>query len=99
MKYQNPTQTEAWRALSTEFIDIENEHISTFFAADPERFKKFSKKFGDLFIDYSKNRLSDATLPLLIELAHECELKAAIEAMFNGEKINHTEKRAVLHIA
>lgn len=99
MKRQNPTQTEAWNTLSTHFIDIEDQPISSYFTGDKKRFEKFSIQFEDILIDYSKNRISDETLPLLIKLANECGLKEAIEAMFKGEKINHTENRAVLHTA
>ena len=99
MKRQNPTQTEAWSMLSTHFIDIEDKQIASYFTEDPKRFENFSIGFEDILIDYSKNRISQDTLPLLIELAKECELGVAIEAMFRGEKINHTEKRAVLHTA
>lgn len=99
MKRQNPTQTEAWSKLSTHFIDIEDTDIPSYFTEDPQRFEKFSIQFENLLVDYSKNRISEETLPLLFELAKECELEEAINAMFNGEKINHTENRAVLHTA
>lgn len=99
MKRQNPTQTEAWSKLSTHFIDIEDTDIPSYFTEDLQRFEKFSIQFENLLVDYSKNRISEETLPLLFELAKECELEEAINAMFNGEKINHTENRAVLHTA
>lgn len=99
MKRQNPTQAEAWSKLSTHFIDIEDTDIPSYFTEDPQRFEKFSIQFENLLVDYSKNRISEETLPLLFELAKECELEEAINAMFNGEKINHTENRAVLHTA
>jgi len=69
------------------------------FAADPDRFKKFSIRFKDLLVDYSKNRITEETLRLLIGLAAETGVKEAIESMFSGEKINTTENRAVLHTA
>jgi glucose-6-phosphate isomerase len=69
------------------------------FAADPERFSKFSLRLGDILIDYSKNRITRETLNLLIALANEAGQKDAIDKMFGGEKINETENRAVLHIA
>lgn len=99
MKRQNPTQAEAWSKLSTHFIDIEDTDIPSYFTEDLQRFEKFSIQFENLLVDYSKNRISEETLPLLFELAKECELEEAINAMFNGEKINHTENRAVLHTA
>jgi len=69
------------------------------FAADPDRFNKFSFKFKDILVDCSKNRITAETLSLLTDLADEAGVKAAIESMFKGEKINTTENRAVLHIA
>jgi glucose-6-phosphate isomerase len=69
------------------------------FAADPKRFEKFSIHFGDILLDYSKNRITAETVPLLLDLAREVGLKDWIEKMFGGEKINSTENRAVLHIA
>ena len=69
------------------------------FNRDPERFKKFSLRFNDILVDYSKNLITEETLQLLLGLAHESGVKAAIDSMFTGEKINGTENRAVLHIA
>src|SRR5690606_7205854 len=69
------------------------------FREDPDRFKKFSITFGDIFFDYSKNRIDDTTKALLLQLARECQLEDAIKAMFAGEAINETENRAVLHTA
>lgn len=69
------------------------------FKNDPQRFNKFSLKFNDILVDYSKNRITEETLSLLLELAKEANLKKSIDAMFGGEKINNTEKRAVLHVA
>lgn len=69
------------------------------FASDPQRFKEFSQKFEDVLVDFSKNIITKDTLKLLLQLAEECGLKAAIEAMYSGAKINATENRAVLHIA
>ena len=69
------------------------------FAADPKRFDKFSLRFGDILLDYSKNRITAETVPLLLDLAREVGLKDWIEKMFRGEKINSTENRAVLHVA
>src|SRR5690606_33635281 len=69
------------------------------FRDDPDRFEKFSLTFGDIFFDYSKNRIDDTTKALLVQLARECQLEDAIRAMFGGEAINETENRAVLHTA
>lgn len=95
----NFTETDAFRYLSDYFPVMEEKQMKDMFAADPDRFKKFSIKFEDLLFDFSKNRIDDKTVSLLIQLAKECQLKEAIEAMFSGEKINETEGRAVLHTA
>lgn len=93
------TTTQAFKYLADHFITINESSIKELFANDPERFDKFSIYLGDILLDYSKNRINEETMALLIQLARECKLKEAIEAMFNGEKINETEKRAVLHTA
>ncbi len=95
----NFTETEAFRYLSDYFPEVAQLEMKQLFKDDPERFKKFSVTFEDILFDFSKNRLDDKTLALLIQLAKECKLKEAIEAMFSGEKINETEGRAVLHTA
>ncbi|WP_224994546.1 glucose-6-phosphate isomerase [Cesiribacter sp. SM1] len=95
----NPTITEAWIKLQEHHDHIKPKHLSALFSADPERFNKFSLRFEDILIDYSKNRITEETMKLLIELARECQLGNAIAAMFSGEKINFTENRSVLHIA
>jgi glucose-6-phosphate isomerase len=95
----NPTITEAWIKLQEHCDHIKPKHLSELFAADPERFNKFSVRFEDILIDYSKNRITEDTIKLLVELARECQLGKAIAAMFSGEKINFTENRSVLHIA
>ena len=74
-------------------------HMRDLFAADPERFVRFSLRLGDLLVDYSKNRITEKTLDLLARLAGEAGLRDWIDAMFSGEKINRTENRAVLHVA
>jgi glucose-6-phosphate isomerase len=76
-----------------------NLHMRDLFAADPNRFDRFSLRLGDLLVDYSKNRIMEKTLDLLVRLAREAGLRGWIDAMFSGEKINSTENRAVLHIA
>ncbi|MBK0383767.1 glucose-6-phosphate isomerase [Pedobacter sp. SD-b] len=95
----NFTQTQAYEYLSNHLVDMADTHMKDLFAKDPERFKKFSLLFNDIFLDYSKNRIDEKTMALLFQLAKECELENAINAMFNGEKINETEDRAVLHTA
>ncbi len=95
----NFTETEAFRYLSDYFPEIAEKQMKDLFAEDPDRFKKFSITFEDILFDFSKNRIDEKTLALLIQLAKECQLKEAIEAMFSGEKINETEGRAVLHTA
>lgn len=95
----NPTKTNAWQKLNNHFMEIKSVHMKNMFASDPERFNKFSLKFNDILIDYSKNRINKETLDLLLELTEETYLKEAIEKMFTGEKINKREDRAVLHVA
>lgn len=95
----NPIETAAWKKLELIFLTLQATHMRELFEEDPERFQKFSLQFEDILVDYSKNLLNEAARRLLVELAEEVELKAAIEAMFNGEKINQTENRPVLHVA
>jgi glucose-6-phosphate isomerase len=98
MKSQNPTTTQAWQRLASFSETKKNQQIKTLFS-DPSRFDKFSIKWEDVLVDFSKNRLDDETMQALLDLAVELDLKSAIEAMFRGEKINGTEGRAVLHTA
>lgn len=93
------TQTAAYRYLADHYISINEHSLKDLFAADDFRFEKYSIEFNDLLLDYSKNRVNDETLALLRQLAKECQLGEAIEAMFQGEKINETEGRQVLHTA
>jgi glucose-6-phosphate isomerase len=95
----NPIETAAWRKLEMIFLTLQATHMRELFLEDPERFQKFSLQFEDILIDYSKNILNEEALNLLLQLAHEVELKRAMEAMFQGEKINQTENRSVLHVA
>nr|WP_294897048.1 glucose-6-phosphate isomerase [uncultured Pedobacter sp.] len=95
----NFTTTQAYEYLSNHLVDMADTHMKELFAKDPERFKKFSIQFNDIFVDYSKNRIDDKTIALLLQLAKECDLENAINSMFNGEAINETEDRAVLHTA
>jgi glucose-6-phosphate isomerase len=93
------TSSAAWKALETHQREMANVHMRDLFAQDPQRFHKFSLQFQDLLLDYSKNRITEKTMQLLCDLARQAELKGWTEKMFNGEKINITENRAVLHIA
>ena len=95
----NPANTAAWRSLNEHFSEMKSVHIRELFKADTERFSKYSTSNRDIVFDYSKNVISDKTIQLLFQLANECKLKDGIDAMFNGEKINETEGRAVLHTA
>ena len=95
----NFTKTNAYKYLADHFITINENNLKDLFTQDGERFKKFSILFEDILVDYSKNRIDDTTIALLIQLAKECELDKAIEAMYSGDKINQTEDRPVLHIA
>jgi glucose-6-phosphate isomerase len=95
----NFTETQAYKYLADHYIDITSKSLKDLFKSDPERFSKFSITFNDILVDYSKNRIDDETVALLIQLAKECRVKEAAEAMFSGEKINMTENRPVLHIA
>ncbi len=89
----------AWQELLTHHQQIKNIHLRQLFAEDPDRGRRLTLEAVGLFLDYSKNRITAETLRLLVNLAAECRLSERIEAMFRGEKINATEKRAVLHIA
>lgn len=93
------TSLASWKALQDHQKSIASKHMRSLFAEDPERFKKFSIRFGDILLDYSKNRIISETVPLLLNLAREVNLTQWIEKMFTGEKINSTEDRAVLHVA
>ena len=93
------TQRPAWKALAAHHKKIQNLHLRKLFADDPKRGERLIASAAGLFLDYSKNRITDQTLKLLVQLANESDLPGRIEAMFSGEKINPTEKRAVLHVA
>ncbi|ODS12525.1 glucose-6-phosphate isomerase [Vibrio scophthalmi] len=100
LKNINPTQTQAWKALTAHFESAQDMDLAELFAQDAARFDKFSTRFGDdLLIDYSKNLINQETLQHFFALAKETDLQSAIEAMFSGEAINKTEDRAVLHTA
>jgi glucose-6-phosphate isomerase len=93
------TKLSSWVALEKHAEAIRTVHLRTLFSQDPERGKRFCAEVAGLFLDYSKNRITEETIPLLVRLAEECGLRERIESMFSGEKINITENRAVLHIA
>ena len=95
----SPVQTKAWQKLQDHYTVSRNVQLKELFKADVDRFKKFSIATDDILFDYSKNIITDETISLLLQLAEECKLKEAIEAMFTGEKINQTEDRSVLHVA
>jgi glucose-6-phosphate isomerase len=95
----NPTKTKSWQHLVEHFEKIKDVQMKDLFADDPQRFNRFSIRFKDILLDYSKNRITEETLQLLLDLADESGLSDAIDQMFKGAKINETENRAVLHIA
>ncbi|MEO1447891.1 MAG: glucose-6-phosphate isomerase, partial [Bacteroidota bacterium] len=99
LKQINPTETTAWNHLTAHFAEMQDVHMKDLFADDPERFDAFSLRFEDILIDFSKNRIQEETLDLLLALAAETDLADAIARLFSGDKINETEDRAVLHTA
>ena len=99
LKKFNPTETQRWKDIIGHFKEMKQIHMKDLFASDPERFNKFSIKFNDILVDYSKNIITEETLKLLLELSDDVGLRDAIDKMFNGDRINETEDRAVLHIA
>lgn len=95
----DPTSTNAWKELRAHFQLLEKAHMKDLFAQDPERAEKFNLQWEDFYLDFSKNRLTEETFSLLLQLAKEVKLEQAINSYFSGEKINETENRAVLHTA
>jgi glucose-6-phosphate isomerase len=93
------TESRAWRALEAHKKEIAGTHMRDLFAQDPDRFRKFSVSFKDILLDFSKNRVTDQTMKLLLNLAKEAKVDRWAERMFSGERINVTEDRAVLHVA
>jgi glucose-6-phosphate isomerase len=93
------TESATWQQLVAHQRDVAPLHMRDLFAADPARFEKFSLKYNDILLDFSKNRITEDTLPLLFKLARECRVEEWRDRMFSGEKINTTENRAVLHVA
>src|SRR6202522_3534658 len=99
VKLQPLPQRAAWKALETHYQQRRNVPLRSLFSDDPGRAARFSIEAAGLFLDYSKNRITDETRKLLLQLAQESGLRERIDAMFRGDKINITEKRAVLHVA
>ncbi len=95
----NPTTTNAWNALEKHFQTIQHTSIKELFAQNANRFEEFSIQYPSLLVDYSKNRINEETIQLLVDLAKEMDVDTAIQQMFEGDVINVTEKRAVLHTA
>ena len=93
------TQRAAWKALEAHYPKVRELHLRNLFAEDPKRGERLTAEAVGIYLDYSKNRITDETVRLLLQLAEESGLRSRIDAMFRGEKINVTEKRAVLHVA
>jgi glucose-6-phosphate isomerase len=93
------TRSPAWQALAAHYLKMKDLHLSRLFADDPRRGERFAIEVDGIFLDYSKNRVTDETIRLLLALAQSCGVRERIDAMFRGEKINGTEGRAVLHVA
>ena len=95
----NPTKTEVWKKLTTHYKETKDAHLRDLFSSDTNRAEKFTLQWKDFLFDYSKNRISTETMQLLLQLAEEVNLKGAIKAYYDGDIINETEGRAVLHTA
>src|SRR5499426_1119361 len=91
-------ERKAWKTLEEHHKNIRKLHLRKLFADDPKRGERMTAEAVGLFLDYSKNRITDETLKLLVRLAEESGLRDRIEAMFRGDKINLTENRSVLHV-
>src|SRR5262250_1130222 len=98
-KKQSAVKRASWKALESHYKQVSKLHLRELFADDPKRGERMAVEAVGLYLDYSKNRITEETLTLLLRLADEAGLQARIEAMFRGEKINLTENRAVLHTA
>ncbi|NRB60652.1 MAG: glucose-6-phosphate isomerase [Winogradskyella sp.] len=99
LKSINPASTDAWKKLQSHFETIQSKHLKELFEEDTERVSKLTLSWDDFYVDFSKNRISEETIDVLIELANEVDLKDAISKYFEGDIINATEGRAVLHTA
>src|SRR5215813_7529995 len=93
------TKQSAWKTLASHYKTVSKLHLRQLFKDDPKRGQRMALDAVGLYFDYSKNRINDETVQLLLQLAEESGLRSRIDAMFSGEKINITEKRAVLHVA
>src|SRR5580658_8284465 len=93
------TKRAAWKNLQAHYEKIREVHLRSLFADDPGRGERMTLDAAGIFLDYSKNRITDQTIKMLLDLAAESGLRSRIDAMFRGDKINITEKRAVLHVA
>src|SRR5262249_18271186 len=93
------TKRPAWKALKSHYQKVRELHLRDLFTDDPQRAERMTAEAAGIFLDYSKNRITNETIGLLARLAEDCGLRARIDAMFRGEKINVTEDRAVLHVA
>src|SRR5436853_1663463 len=96
---ERPAKKSAWKELAAHYKTLSKQHLRELFAGDPERGQRMAIEAVGLYFDYSKNRVTDETMSLLLKLAEESRLRERIDAMFSGQKINVTEKRAVLHVA
>src|SRR5688500_56828 len=99
MAAERITDTPQWHALARHYAEMKDKHLRELFAEQPARGEEMAVQAGDLYLDYSKNRVTRDTLRLLLDLADRARLREQIEAMFTGQKINVTEDRAVLHVA
>jgi glucose-6-phosphate isomerase len=99
LKKINPVKTVAWKKLQEHYKTMKKVHMKDMFNEDPDRFSRFSLRFEDMMVDFSKNIINQHTMKLLLDLAYEIDLRDAIEKLFSGDRINETEKRAVLHVA
>ena len=85
LKKIDPTTTKSWHALAAHFSQVKDLHMKDLFADDPQRFNKYSLRFNDILVDYSKNRITEETVRLLVKLAEEVDLRSSIQSMFSGE--------------
>src|SRR6202162_3348708 len=93
------TELNSWKALQQHHQKISKQHLRELFSGDPKRGERLTAEAVGIYLDYSKNRVTDETLKLLLQLAEQSGLRERIDAMFSGEKINVSEGRAVLHVA
>ncbi|HMJ49805.1 MAG TPA: glucose-6-phosphate isomerase [Burkholderiales bacterium] len=99
MNAEIPSKSPAWKALEAHYLKVKDLHLRKLFSDDPQRGERLTCEAAGIYLDYSKNRITDETLKLLLQLAKQSRLRERIDAMFSGEKINVSENRAVLHIA